>query len=1159
VLHFSVPHFFVDPFAFNLSATIYPPFIIVFESGVMLLRFPTLDIIKLAITSGALPAEIAAAPVKAEFDEAGGVLIESSVKLPQPVRAGLLQLGAEIPWVTLSRPQDTLCSWFQIFPLTLDPQAAELSNRTAVLFDLAEPRQLPGLVAEILRLGNDRQSFCHVAQGEQVHALLRVVGPPYYSLLRALDKDPAHAPPEGVDGQPLRAFVERRPRVWIELGYSHPLAERIEPAPGQMLLIHGPRHWEFVDESPMQDVYQALECRLPNAETAWQPAELESRLLVPIRLVPGGNDAAELWVLGEKGAEQLDALVQASDDQLIARLAFAVGEVDGRRTIVLRARPSKLPPPVLVVDGLTMHPCLKLPNLFVPCGQRIHPPLRRSRVAEILAADPSRVVWLVPEADGRFAPQSLPDAAFRPLGDWVEYVIDCEHQALNLWIEGQHFDFESFVCRDDRREREEKPAKPKPAPAEAVKPREPRKSASPTAEAIDEEEITFTLIEDDDESPPYEPPAPTEREQLQKQLFEIEQQFLALDSPLDASDRAEFWQQMAQANAMLGHHFDAAHCCANAAWDDAARGSALLPAWEKASQDAAAGTWNAVSLDRILATNQCSPEQAEAVASGLVCAGDPSRRSSPEAALICQRQGPLARFLERHEGLLPARLAWLAWLAYCRLGGGDVLALARARDRALERLFEHGLRTDVDLPSFLRGLGRGDSQQVHMIRERLAGLQERVADWISEPIYKKARTRQYAGLMFCYGMARLGDTAACRETMARIEPDLGRDEIHSWTWEAFRFRIRQAMDGLPGRGELPAELLDVLEPMDRLARYKIDKLRQVSRILEPSLHIDAYRSWRQYRDEFSREVQTLVDVVDRDEAKARIEALLSSLSTFPDKDRVHEAESVLLIAALAQAPRFGDAFSRGLLERVMPLVQRNIGAAIEQHLLQRAIFVAAHFDRTDLVEAYLNRVCDHLQGQPAEGDFDSFALMLGECFRSLRKLGMRDEIGRLLARVSEAPLQSTGAVDEHLRLMLLAASGWLVFGQQSSAVEVLDRARKVLTQQALKPNRRVDLAQSYLSALGYAPAEFALPRVEELFASPDDDREPPYRLPVVSDAMTTNSHFSVFQLRIVEAVVLAVVSEEFTMNAESRRWLDEDEFLVRRRIHRDMKAAMAGK
>ena len=63
------------------------------------------------------------------------------------------------------------------------------------------------------------------------------------------------------------------------------------------------------------------------------------------------------------------------------------------------------------------------------------------------------------------------------------------------------------------------------------------------------------------------------------------------------------------------------------------------------------------------------------------------------------------------------------------------------------------------------------------------------------------------------------------------------------------------------------------------------------------------------------------------------------------------------------------------------------------------MFVAAHFDRGEFVEACLNRIGEHLQS-PGEGDGESLAHMLGECFRSLRKLGMRNEIGRLLTRVA---------------------------------------------------------------------------------------------------------------------------------------------------------------
>ena len=53
------------------------------------------------------------------------------------------------------------------------------------------------------------------------------------------------------------------------------------------------------------------------------------------------------------------------------------------------------------------------------------------------------------------------------------------------------------------------------------------------------------------------------------------------------------------------------------------------------------------------------------------------------------------------------------------------------------------------------------------------------------------------------------------------------------------------------------------------------------------------------------------------------------------------------------------------------------------------------------------------------------------------------------------------------------------------------------------------------------------------------------------------SHFSVSQLDVVEAVVRAVVSDDLTLGTQARRWLDDDEFLVRRRIHRDVRTMMA--
>jgi hypothetical protein len=69
----------------------------------------------------------------------------------------------------------------------------------------------------------------------------------------------------------------------------------------------------------------------------------------------------------------------------------------------------------------------------------------------------------------------------------------------------------------------------------------------------------------------------------------------------------------------------------------------------------------------------------------------------------------------------------------------------------------------------------------------------------------------------------------------------------------------------------------------------------------------------------------------------------------------------------------------------------------------------------------------------------------------------------------------------------------------------------------------------------------------------------PGRLEPLANTMTTSPFYSWFHLNVVEAVVLTLASDDFALGAVTRRWLDEDEFLIRRRIHREVRAALAGR
>jgi cellulose synthase operon protein C len=190
----------------------------------------------------------------------------------------------------------------------------------------------------------------------------------------------------------------------------------------------------------------------------------------------------------------------------------------------------------------------------------------------------------------------------------------------------------------------------------------------------------------------------------------------------------------------------------------------------------------------------------------------------------------------------------------------------------------------------------------------------------------------------------------------------------------------------------------------------------------------------------------------------------------------------------------------------------------------------------------------------------------GECVRSLRRLGLRDEIDKLLSQLLDAILgkasfkdlksKYVGKADQWLKAlqaMLNVASGWLTFGLMERALPILDEARtEILSPVANKtrPQDFTNLVRAYVSAVGHGPTENGLHRILEIFHKMEPSK--------VTNPFTTGSFYSRFHLNITEDVVLAVVSDDFALGSAGRRWLEDDEFLVRQRIHRDMRTILAG-
>jgi hypothetical protein len=1124
----------------------------------MILSFPDLDTLRLAISGAVIPPDVARAAVLAAFDDEGGCHVRPAAALPGASLAELRRLGVQTSRAQPAGAVELSC-WPQLLPLERQEVVPAPAAQAPVLFELADPALLPALAGEMLRLGNDRQAFRWLEGPGGDRVLLRVIGPPYYSLLRALEYDGDAAAP--------RAYTERAPRVWAEVGFGHPLLAHVRPPEGQLLLLRPPRQWTTVPDAPFRDLYEVFDFCLPAAPVAWQDVPRERRLAVPLRLAPGGTDEpAELWVLKERGTEQLDELVRGAGDGLLARLAFAVGEAGGRRAVVLRVRPSRERPPEVVLAGRGFRPYLRLPNLFLPCGLSLQPPLRRDAVRKLLAEDPEQITWLDPHEDGSFTPEHLPDRAFRPLSDWVEYVLDHDGAALDAWVQSTRFDFGRFVCTE-----EEGPAEVRPAPKREERP--PRGRAESTRGAAGS-----TRAAADSSKPaeaagtatvPLAERSRREPDELERRLQAAEKQFLDVEGPLDAPGRLALWPQLAALYAALGKQAEAALCWVNALWQEGPGSAEVVEAWARAEAGRAPGGPLAPALERLLARAQPSRDDLRALAALLLLA---TRQAGPEPALL-GRLKEARQLLLAHEGMLPVRAVWLAWLAVAKLAGGDGLALARARDRLLERLYLHGLTAELDLPGFLRYAGSRAGDRFRAFREWLLTLPERVGRWVraasasyrspAGPDYDAdpADTEAYALLILAFGLARVGEGHECRLLQARARGALGGgDRVHACLLAAFDYRIEQVLGGQQPVGPLPPDLLQAIDGLERFEHYAVQKLREYSHILEPHERTDSRQRFLP-QDHLAQKLTALSDLTDRRQVQEKLLRMFQQQG--PEAGgREHAA---VLVKALELAPRLGQEFALAMLERVpaaSDVLAGTTGPGVLQdqaRLLQRALYGAAHFGQAGRVRALVDRLRAFLQslrGQPGSDALKELDALAGEGFRGLRTLGLREEIAVLLHELAGAvtrgrdlaALRREPTWPDTLRALLHVAGAWLYFGKDDEARPFLDEARALLYEgQQPAGLQQAHLACAYATALGQAPAELTLPAVDELLE----------KLGRVHDQFAVGRRYCAAQLKVVEALVLSVLTEDFALGSQARRWLDDEELLVRRRIHQETSALAA--
>lgn len=1102
------------------------------------LAFESEEALRFAITSGLVPENVVTASAKTWRDDEGVIYVAPDPAVAPDAMKKLAKAGVKREKANHSSPSaTTVRCWAEIVSVkkVREPEA----DIGQVLFVLPEDGSLCDLAGELIRLGCDR--FEWRSRGDE--HVIRAPAPPYYSLVRAMDQMAG-----------IRAFIPSPPgqdRVYVEIGWEHPLASFLRPDPGQTLLVQGPAKrtgaapttigsgpasvrngqmysepsFTLLAEGSFSDAYALLDLRTPGDDknkTEHEPTEVAPTLKVTLKLSRAASvEAPSLWVIRDDAVKRTERLLAGLPEEISRSLLFAACGADGEEMVVLRTRPGTKT--TVEVDGEAYRPHPAISNLFLPVEATLEPPLRRDRIGALLAAEPDVIVWLRPLQGGSFQVERLADESFQPLSEWVEYVIDTNASKLEPWVRSATFDFDAFVGAEPIVERirrasddddDDEPKKKKKSSREAApEPVQTRTARTARRAPVESEPQMPTLVAAEVETAP-----------AAEALADLEKEFIESDAPADDPARRELWERMAPLAARLNRHQDATMAWARAVWDltpDEAAPKA------KAWASAMSGPVFKASASSILAIEDPSADHARALAAILISEADDALKSRAHDASL---------WFDRHDASLDLRTAWLARVAIGRLVGGDRLGLARARDRLLARI-HGGLSLERDVPSFLRRAGGSrDAAQVELLSGKLEALLARFGSAKRKRSATEADpklTAAYVGFVFAYGAARLGRVDWARKLRQQSLGALDQnDAVHGFLARAYAARVDHALEGLPPETPLPADVSARLNALAKLDRYKVDRLRQCSKVLEPHERLDPIAAFqRGEADPRGPEFAPLRGATDMEVVSKGVVGIMNKAKSAPVEERARLYDGVMDFF-----PQLAQEVALGHLETLISSIN-DVPATRKAQLLEEALMLAGHFGEERLARKIF-AVLEPLIAGVSPDSAAEIAPLVGGMLRTLRRVGLKDEASRLLVAVQSA---AKGKATPHLVARLHAAAGLAYLGEMDRAKPTFEEALAVLAGDLLTPERLV-LTRALARALGAAPIQFAVAGLDTLQK----------KLEIITDSFNTNSHVCLSVVDFMEALVLGYASEDLVIGHAARRWLDDDEYLVRRRIHKDM-------
>lgn len=443
-----------------------------------------------------------------------------------------------------------------------------------------------------------------------------------------------------------------------------------------------------------------------------------------------------------------------------------------------------------------------------------------------------------------------------------------------------------------------------------------------------------------------------------------------------------------------------------------------------------------------------------------------------------------------------------------------------------------------------------------------------VRDWLERSVVLQKNEHLRANLpctdlMFAFAFATIGDPATAhkliegaRKVLEVPIPDgenprawqaLTAALVSNFLFKAFKYRVDQALAGKSHSGPQSGEVLDERERIVRtggagpvnsphkLAVYVIDRFREQSRIVEPQESPDPYADWTKHGDRLKRELAALHDIREPVLLVERIRNLYrDGISDKP----LEEVRFDVLHEGLPLAPRVGETFVMEMLALVPAALEAATGAANESpalpkkqgELLERALFLAGHYNRPDVVRSLVNHFVAVVRSKAEVVRFKLINVVTRQCLRSLTRLGLTNEIDRFLTQLQGEVLSGASLNDLRkmyaarpeqwgaaLQTLLNIAGGWLSFGLAERAKPIVEEARRELlppNASVLQPKDFTELARAYVAALGSGQAESGFRAMIELFSNLDPRK--------ISNTWTTAQFYSRFHLNLVEDAVLAL-------------------------------------